>query len=111
MPLSSSNAFRQISEGKSQGTVFGQSTSDIIGFYGGASSGTLVGATTLVGANVATSITAAVNATSGGAGTTWSFGSSTQANAVIGLLAWAINAGIVRCGRPCHFHPRMQFAS
>ena len=34
MALSSSNAQRQLSDGNSQGTVLGQSTSDLIGFYG-----------------------------------------------------------------------------
>ena len=34
MALSSSNAARQLSDGNSQGTVFGQSATDLIGFYG-----------------------------------------------------------------------------
>ena len=34
MPLSSSNAVRQLSDGNSLGTVFGQSATDLIGFYG-----------------------------------------------------------------------------
>lgn len=34
MPLSSSNAVRQLSDGNSQGTVLGQSSSDLIGVYG-----------------------------------------------------------------------------
>jgi len=34
MPLSSSNAVRQLSDGNSQGTVLGQSASDPIAFYG-----------------------------------------------------------------------------
>ena len=34
MPLSSSNAVRQLSDGNSQGTVLGQSAADLIGFYG-----------------------------------------------------------------------------
>ena len=34
MPLSSSNAARQLSDGNSQGTIFGQSATDVIGFYG-----------------------------------------------------------------------------
>lgn len=37
MPLSSSNAVRQLSDGNSQGTVLGQSAVDRIGFYGVAS--------------------------------------------------------------------------
>jgi len=34
MPLSSSNAVRQVSDGNSQGTVLGQGNSDLISFYG-----------------------------------------------------------------------------
>ncbi len=34
MPLSSSNAQRQLSDGNSLGTLLGQSTTDAIGFYG-----------------------------------------------------------------------------
>ena len=34
MPLSSSNAQKQLSDGNSQGTVLGKSSSDTIGFYG-----------------------------------------------------------------------------
>lgn len=34
MPLSSSNAVRQLSDGNSQGTVMGQSATDLISFYG-----------------------------------------------------------------------------
>ena len=33
MPLSSSNAVRQLSDGNSQGTVLGQSANDAIAFY------------------------------------------------------------------------------
>jgi hypothetical protein len=33
MPLSSSNAVRQLSDGNSQGTVLGISSTDLIGFY------------------------------------------------------------------------------
>ena len=34
MALTSSNAQRQLSDANSQGTVFGQSSADLIGFYG-----------------------------------------------------------------------------
>lgn len=34
MPLSSSNAVRQLSDGNSQGTVLGTGSTDLIGFYG-----------------------------------------------------------------------------
>ena len=95
MPLSSSNAIRQLSDGNSLGTVLGQSATDPIGFYGMATSGVAVGASTIIGGNYATSIVPAVNATTASV-TTWAFASSTQANAVIGLLDWAYRAGIIR---------------
>lgn len=34
MALSSSNAQRQLSDGNSQGTILGRSSTDVIGFYG-----------------------------------------------------------------------------
>ena len=34
MPLSSSNAVRQLSDGNSMGTILGTSSTDVIGFYG-----------------------------------------------------------------------------
>ena len=34
MALTSSNAVQQLSDGNSQGTVMGQETGDLIGFYG-----------------------------------------------------------------------------
>jgi hypothetical protein len=95
MALSSSNAVRQLSDGNSLGTVYGQSATDLIGFYGMATSGVAVGASTVIGVNYATSIALAINATTASV-TTWAFGSSTQANAVIGLLDWAYRAGVIR---------------
>lgn len=57
MALSSSNAVKQLSDGNSQGTVLGQSTSDKIGFYGLASP---VAQTTLLASS---SISTAVSST------------------------------------------------
>ncbi len=96
MPLSSSNAARQLSDGNTLGTVLGQSTSDLIAFYGMHSSGTAVAASTIVGVNYATTCTVlAQNATTASV-TTWGFASSTQANALVGLLDWAFRAGIIK---------------
>ena len=95
MALSSSNAFRQLSDGNSLGTILGQSVNDKIAFYGGASTGVAVAASTIIGTNYATSVVLAVNATTASV-TTWAFASSTQANAVIGLLDWAYRAGVIR---------------
>lgn len=95
MALSSSNAFRQLSDGNDIGTVFGQDTTDLIAFYGAASSGVAVPCSTIIGTNYATSIVASINATTASV-TTWAFASSTQANALIGLLDWAYRAGVIR---------------
>lgn len=95
MALSSSNAFRQLSDANSLGTILGQSVTDKIAFYGGASSGVAVTNSTIIGTNYATSVVLSVNATTA-AVTTWCFASSTQANAVIGLLDWAYRAGVIR---------------
>ena len=95
MALTSSNAQRQLSDGNSLGTVFGQSSTDIISFYGNATSGVAVPCSTVIGTNYATSVVGAINATTASV-TTWAFASSTQANALIGLLDWAYRAGIIR---------------
>ena len=95
MPLSSSNAVRQLSDGNSLGTVLGQSATDLIGFYGMATSGVAVGNSTIVGLNYATSIVGSISATTASV-TTWAFASSTQANALIGLLDFAFRSGLIR---------------
>ena len=96
MPLSSSNAQRQLSDANSLGTVLGQSSTDIISFYGNATSGVSVPCSTIIGTNYTTSCAVpAINATTASV-TTWAFASSTQANAIIGLLDWAYRAGIIR---------------
>lgn len=51
MPLSSSVAVKQLSDGNSQGTVLGQSATDLIGFYGA----TPIARTSAVGASSAIS--------------------------------------------------------
>jgi len=94
-----SSAFRQLSDGNTVGTCLGIGSTDTIAFYGGATNNgtTFTGAiqTTIVGGNYATSIVPAINATTASV-TAWAFASSTQANALIGLLDWAYRAGIIR---------------
>ncbi len=93
-------AVRQLSDQNSQGTIFG-TTNDKIGFYGGATTaaGTVangITVTTVIGGNYTTTCTIpSVNATTASV-TTWAFASSTQANALIGLLDWAYRAGIMK---------------
>jgi hypothetical protein len=49
MALSSSTAFRQLSDGNTVGTVLGKSPTDLIGFYGVSSA---VAQTTITGASM-----------------------------------------------------------
>ncbi len=70
MPLSSSNAVRQLSDGNSQGTVLGQSATDLIGFYG---------VTTPVARTVMATTAATVTLTDPGVGSSNGVGFSTVA--------------------------------
>ena len=63
MALSSSNAAKQLSDANSQGTILGQSATDLIGFYGVASpqAQKVVGGSITTG-TLASSIAFALNA-------------------------------------------------
>lgn len=74
MPLSSSNAVRQLSDGNSLGTVFGQSSSDPIAFYGS----TAVARAAVVGSNT---LSTAVSSTGA-----FGFGDATTASTVIAVI-------------------------
>lgn len=74
MPLSSSVAVRQLSDGNSQGTVFGQSGTDLIAFYGS----TAVARATIVGSNT---LSTAVSSTG-----SFGFGDATTASTVIAVI-------------------------
>jgi hypothetical protein len=99
MPLSSSNAARQLSDGNSIGTILGQSTSDVLRFYGafGASSGvqqvSVIGSTLTAQGGFATTVAQASNSTI--ANTTWGFSSSTQTNMVISTMTALWQLGII----------------
>ena len=96
---STSNAVKQLSDGNSIGTVFGQSTSDPIRFYGafGNSSGiaqlSVIGSTLSAQAGAATTVAVAINSTI--AGTSFGFATSTQANLVISTMVALWNLGII----------------
>jgi hypothetical protein len=79
MALSSSNAFRQLSDGNLLGTILGQSATDLIGFYG------------------VTSAVAKTGTIALGAGS--SFASlSLSSGALTSSLALALNAlGLIAC--------------
>ena len=87
MPLSSSNAAKQLSDANSQGTCLGQSATDRISFYGSSTRQRLAGAvamSTLTGSSV---LATSVSAASGGGAVFTSQGfvytSAAQANAVV----------------------------
>ena len=106
MALSSSNASRQLSDGNSQGTVFGQGTSDSIGFYGIQQNTTVAGGpqiqqqlsiigSTLTASGAFATTLAVANSTMSSGPTTWAFGSSTQANMVISTMAALWRMGLI----------------
>lgn len=72
---STSAAVRQLSDGNSQGTVLGQSATDLVGFYG----------VTPV-AQRTSSNQAAVTTTNATTTSPWGFSTSTQANAIVTLV-------------------------
>ena len=72
MPLSSSNAARQLSDGNSQGTILGQSSADLIGFYGTATPSAQM---TLATLSTAVSSTGA-----------FGFGDATTASSIVAAL-------------------------
>lgn len=84
MPLSSSNAVRQLSDGNSQGTVLGQSATDLISFYGG----TPIAKTSTVGASSA--ISTGTFSSTGAFGFGDAATASTVAQAVISLIQLGI---------------------
>ena len=90
MPLTSSNAVRQLSDANSQGTVLGQSTSDPIGFYG---------ATPVTRQSIAAATVSTVLATSDSAASVNGYGFSSQAqmNAIItGVNALIVDVAAIR---------------
>lgn len=69
MPLTSSNAVRQLSDGSNQGTVLGRSSLDLIAFYGGIPVQQPSGATSVVPITASTlSFSATQTASTGGVG-------------------------------------------
>ena len=85
MPLTSSNAVRQLSDGNSQGTVLGQSASDRIGFYG---------ATPVARQSVTqTASTVLATSASGALESSTAYGTSSEAQ--MNAIVTAINALIV----------------
>lgn len=93
MPLSSSNAVRQLSDGNSQGTVLGQSSSDPIGFY----NVTPVTRVAVVGSTLTAQagVISTAPQSAGGAVTTWAFTSSSQAQMVVSTMIALWNLGII----------------
>lgn len=76
---------RQLSDGNSQGTVLGKTTTDLIAFYGAAplaqQSGPLAVSTLTVSTVLNTATAAAVSTSN--ATTVWGYSSAAQANAIV----------------------------
>ena len=90
MPLSSSNAVRQLSDGNSQGTVLGQSATDPIGFYGASP----VARTSVAAATVSTVLATSASAASVNG---YGFSSVAQMNAIItGVNALIVDVAAIR---------------
>lgn len=86
MPLSSSNAVRQLSDGNSQGTSLGISADDKISFYGATPIARLAGAVALSTLTASSVLATATSPASGGASLTsfgWTFSSVAQVNAIV----------------------------
>lgn len=80
-----SNAVRQLSDGNSQGTSLGQSSTDKISFY----NATPIAQQSVVGS---VNVTAAVVSS---AASTWSFASSQQANAIAAAIFKLTQLGLI----------------
>jgi len=90
MPLSSSNAVRQLSDGNSQGTVLGQSATDRIAFYGGTP--VARGAVAAITASTVLATSASAASASG-----YGFSSVAQMNAIItGINALIVDVAAIR---------------
>lgn len=88
MALSSSNAVRQLSDGNTQGTTLGQSSSDKIAFYG---STPVVQGTVIADHTNQTTNTAVP----GNSSTAWAFYNSSQANAVLEVVTRLKTMGLI----------------
>lgn len=92
-----SKAVRQLSDGNAVGTIMGQSTSDLLRFYGAFSNSSGIAQLSVIGSTLSAQAGAATTLaqSSGGAVTTWSFTSSTQANMVISTMTALWNLGLI----------------
>lgn len=83
-----SSALRQLSDGNPVGNVFGQSSSDPIGFYGVTSAVTRLA---IVGTNTALMTTQAQS----GVGSTFGFSTAAQLNMVVSTMTALFNMGLI----------------
>ena len=81
MPLTSSNAVRQLSDGNSQGTVLGQSATDPISFYN---------ATPTVRLAVGTSLSTDVSSTGA-----FGFGDANTASSIVAAIGHLRTMGLI----------------
>ncbi len=86
------SSFRQLSDGNSVGTIFGISSTDVIGFYG-------VTTAVIKGTTVGAASTQTTVSTSTGVNTGWAFASSTAINTfqsqVSSLITQLTNLGLI----------------
>ena len=90
MPLTSSNAVRQLSDANSQGTVLGQSSTDLIAFYGG----TPVAQQAVAAISASTVLATSASAASASG---YGFSSAAQMNAIVtGINALIVDVAAIR---------------
>lgn len=94
-----SNAVRQLSDGNSIGTMLGQSSTDVIRFYGAFANTSGVAQMVIVNASSATvlGVASTAVASTGGANniTTWGFTTSSQATMIASTVIALWNLGII----------------
>lgn len=79
-----SAAQRQLSDGNSQGTILGQSATDLIGFYGVT---TCVAKATIIGTNTMSTISATTGA--------FGFGDATTASTIVAAIKQLKTLGLI----------------
>ena len=107
MPLTSSLATRQLSDANSQGTVLGQTSTDLIGFYGTPTLTSIaggnqvqaqwpvVGSTPSAQAGAATTLAIQISTLSTGPTNMWGFSTSTQANMIVSTMTALWKMGLI----------------
>ena len=80
-----SAAPRQLSDGNSQGTILGQSSTDLIGFYG---ISTAVAQASIIGSNTLSTVVSSTGS--------WGFGDATTASTLVAIANQLKTLGLIR---------------